>query len=92
MGMDESIGREQIRMSRTKKEKPTLEGGQLLARGDVIQLMDGGEAVKCKVISCLAAEDGGCFAGLEIIEGPRTGERIDAKLRPGTGCGPGSEA
>ncbi len=73
-------------MSRTKKEKPTLEGGQLLARGDVIQLMDGGEAVKCRVLSCLAADGGGCFAGLEIIEGPRAGECIDAKLRPGTGC------
>lgn len=78
-------------MSKKKKEKLTLEGGQLLARGDVIQLMDGGETVKCKVLSCLAAEDGGCFAGLEIVEGPRTGERIDAKLRAGVGCRSGTE-
>lgn len=79
-------------MSRPKKEKPTLEGGRLLAGGDVIQLMDGGETVKCRVISCLAADDGGCFAGLEIIEGPRAGERINAKLRPGAACGPDSDA
>lgn len=73
-------------MSRNKKERLTLEGGQLLARGDVIQLMDGGERVKCKVLSCLALDDGSCLAGLEITEGPRTGERLDAKLRTGARC------
>lgn len=77
-------------MSRKKKEKLTLEGGQLLARGDVIQLQDGGETVKCRVLSCLAAEGGGCFAGLEVVEGPRTGERINAKLRADVGCSGGT--
>lgn len=70
-------------MGRQKEKKVSPAGGQLLAQGDVIQLMDGGEIVKCKVLSCLAAEDGGSFAGLEIVEGPGAGERINAKLRAG---------
>ncbi len=68
-------------MAREKKPKSTLSGGQLLAPGDVIQVMDKGSPVKCRVLSCLAAEGGGCLAGLEILEGDRKGERIQTTLR-----------
>jgi len=67
-------------MAKEKKYKSTLRGGQLLAPGDVIQVMDQGSLVKCRVLSCLAAEGGGCLAGLEILEGSRKGERIQATL------------
>ncbi|MBI4966300.1 MAG: hypothetical protein HY913_23680 [Desulfomonile tiedjei] len=65
-----------------KKDKATIEGRQLLAQGDVIQVMDKSVPVKCRVLSCLAIEGGGCLAGLEILEGERKGERISTKLRP----------
>jgi len=68
-------------MSRKKKWTKTVEGGQLLAQGDVIQVMDKGVPVKCVVLSCLAVEDGGCLAGLEILDGERKGERFSTKLR-----------
>lgn len=70
-------------MAERKKEKLTIQGGELLARGDVIQLMDRGEAVKCRVLSVLTAQGGGCFTALEILEGDRKGERIEARLRAG---------
>ena len=70
-------------MARNKKREFTLRGGQLLARGDIIQVMDQNAAVKCRVLSCLGTEDGGCLASLEVIEGERTGERFDSKLHPG---------
>jgi hypothetical protein len=70
-------------MARRKKEKLTVQGGELLTSGDVIQLMDGGKTVKCRVLSVLAAEGGGCFAALEILEGERKGERIETRLRAG---------
>lgn len=64
-------------MAREKKYRSTVRGGQLLAPGDVIQVMDQGSLVKCRVLSCLAVEGGGCFAGLEILEG----ERMQTTLR-----------
>jgi hypothetical protein len=69
-------------MARKKKREFVLRGGQLLARGDVIQVMDGNAPVTCKVLACLGTDDGGCLASLEIIDGERKGERIDTKLRP----------
>ncbi len=70
-------------MAERKKEKLTMQGGQLLARGDIIQLMDHGVLVRCRVLSCLATEGGGCFAALEILEGDRKGQRIETRLRAG---------
>ena len=58
-------------------------GTQLLERGEVIQFMDKGELLKCRVLSCLAVEGGGCYAALEVLEGDRKGERIETKLRTG---------
>jgi hypothetical protein len=68
-------------MAREKKYRSTVRGGQLLAPGDVIQVMDQGSLVKCRVLSCLAVEGGSCLAGLEILEGKRKGERIQTTLR-----------
>jgi hypothetical protein len=68
-------------MAREKKYRSTVRGGQLLAPGDIIQVMDEGTLVKCRVLSCLAVEGGGCLAGLEILEGKRKGERIQTTLR-----------
>ncbi|MGB6066751.1 MAG: hypothetical protein WBG50_18255 [Desulfomonilaceae bacterium] len=70
-------------MAKEKKYKSSLRGEQLLAPGDVIQVMDQGSLVKCRVLSCLAVEGGGCLAGLEILEGERKGERMQATLRTG---------
>lgn len=64
-----------------KKEKLTLRGGQLLARGDIIKISDQGSLVKCRVLSCLTADQESCHATLEILEGDRKGERISATLR-----------
>lgn len=68
-------------MAREKKYKSSLRGAQLLAPGDVIQVMDQGSPVKCRVLSCLAVEGGGCLAGLEILDGKRKGERIQTTIR-----------
>lgn len=70
-------------MARKKEWTRTMRGTQLLAAGDLIQLMDQGTVLKCRVLSCLATEDGGCLASVEIIEGERTGEKIRTVLRAG---------
>ncbi len=58
-----------------------MSGGQLIASGDVIKVKDQGSLVQCRVLSCLATEDGACLANLEILEGERKGEKISATLR-----------
>lgn len=58
-----------------------MSGGQLIASGDVIRVMDQGSVVECRVLSCLATEDGACLASLEILSGERKGEKISATLR-----------
>jgi hypothetical protein len=68
-------------MARTKKEKVILSGAQLMSPGEVIKVMDEGTLVECRVLSCLAAEPGKCRADLEILDGPRKGQRIGATLR-----------
>jgi hypothetical protein len=68
-------------VAKEKKYKSTLRGGQLLAPGDVIQVMDQGSPVKCRLLSCLAGEGGAFLASLEILEGDRKGERIQTTLR-----------
>lgn len=68
---------------RSDKPKPEIKGGMLIQRGEVIQLMDQGSPVRCRVISCLAMKEGSCWATLEILEGDRSGVRIEARLRPG---------
>jgi hypothetical protein len=68
-------------MPRKKKEKCLLRGSQLLARGDIIKVMDEGSPISCKVLSCLGNPDGSCVAGLEILEGERQGQRIQTTLR-----------
>ena len=70
-------------MAKKKDRKIKLRGGQLLAGGDIIHVMDQGTPVKCRVCSCLAMEDGRCLASLEILEGDKRGERIETVLRPG---------
>lgn len=70
-------------MARTKKEKLTLSGGQLLSAGDVIRVMEQDNPVKCKVLSCLATPEGGCYASLEILEGDRRGQRFRTHLKAG---------
>ncbi len=65
-----------------------MRGTQLVAPGDVIQLMDQGSLLKCQVLSSLATPDGGFYANVQIVEGDRKGEKISAKLRPGTEEGP----
>jgi hypothetical protein len=68
---------------RGDKPKAEIRGGMLIRRGEVIHLMDQGVLIKCRVISCLAMKEGSCWATLEILEGERSGVRIDARLRPG---------
>lgn len=70
-------------MARKKEWTKTMRGTQLLAPGDLIQLMDQGTVLKCRVLSCLATEDGGCLASVEIIEGARRGEKIRTVLKAG---------
>ncbi len=70
-------------MARKKDWSNTMRGGQLLARGEVIQFMDSGTLLKCRVLSCLSVEDGRVMAILEVLEGERKGEKIEAALRAG---------
>lgn len=71
----------EVNLAKEKKYRSTVRGRQLLASGDIIQVMDEGTLVKCRVLSCLAVESGSCLAGLEILEGKRKGERIQTTLR-----------
>jgi hypothetical protein len=71
-------------MSRKKKAEITMRGSQLMAPGEIIQVMDGGTPVKCRVLSCLGTDDGKCLASLEILEGERKGDRIQTTLRAGS--------
>jgi hypothetical protein len=70
-------------MPRKRKVEMTMRGGQLLGSGDIIQVMEEGGPVKCRVLSCLGMEDGSCLASLEILEGERKGERMRTTLRSG---------
>ncbi|GEM_PF-698634 len=73
-------------MGKKKREwTRTMRGAQLMAPGDVIRLMDQGSLLKCRVLSCLATEDGGCLANVVVMEGERKDEKIQAKLVPGKG-------
>jgi hypothetical protein len=69
-------------MPRKKKAEITMRGSQLLAAGDIIQVMNSEAPVKCRVLSCLGTDDGGCLASLEILEGERKGDRLQTTLRP----------
>ncbi|MEW6141113.1 MAG: hypothetical protein AB1733_23055 [Thermodesulfobacteriota bacterium] len=75
-----------------RKREVTLRGNQLLARGDIIQMMDNDRLVRCRVLSCLAREDGACMAGLEILDGERAGEKIQTILRPSDERVPGGSS
>jgi hypothetical protein len=68
-------------MPKDKDWTKTMRGRQLLAPGDIIDVMENDAAVKARVLSCLALEDGGCLASLEILEGERQGQRVETKLR-----------
>jgi len=70
-------------MARTKEPGICMSGGQLIAAGDLIKVMDRRSVVECRVLSCLATDDGACLASLEILEGERKGEKITATLRAG---------
>ncbi len=68
-------------MRKPKEKQVMLSGAQLMARGDVITMMDEGVPVKCMVLSCIGESDGKCLATVEFLEGPRKGSRISASLR-----------
>jgi hypothetical protein len=68
-------------MPKDKEWTKTMRGRQLLAPGDIIHLMEQNAPVKARVLSCLALEDGGCMASLEILEGERKGQRLETKLQ-----------
>jgi len=70
-------------MTKRKKDKTTIPGASLLARGEIIQVMDQGVPVKCRVLSAVLAEDGSTLAGLEVLEGENKGRKITSKLRAG---------
>lgn len=70
-------------MARKTSREAKIQGGQLLARGDIISVMEQGVPVSCRVLSCLAVEDGACFARLEFLEGERKGEHVETLLRAG---------
>lgn len=66
-----------------KKEKVIMaSGGQLVARGDIITIDEGGELVRCRVLSCIAVGDR-CAASLEALEGPHKGEKFQATIKAG---------
>jgi hypothetical protein len=83
--LDKRYNSEGIKVAK-KKEKVLMRGSQLIARGDIVRVMDKGSPIQCRVLSCLATADGACVAGLEILEGERKGERITATLRAGEEC------
>jgi len=68
-------------MPREKDWTKTMRGRQLMAPGDVIDFIDQGGPVKCRVLSCLALDDGSCLASLEVLEGERQGHRLEKKLK-----------
>lgn len=70
-------------MRKPKNRQVMLSGAQLLARGDIITMMDEDVPVKCMVMSCIGDNQGTCLATVEILEGPRKGSRISASLRAG---------
>ncbi len=78
-------------MARKKEREFMLKGGQLLASGDIIRIGERESPLKCRVLSCLATDDGGCLASLEVLEGERKGERINTRLMPGDPSDGGSE-
>ncbi len=67
-------------MAKKKEWTRTMRGGQLISAGDVIRIMDGSGLQRCRVLSCIATEDGGCLANVEALEGANRGERFTAKL------------
>jgi len=67
-------------MRRPKEKEVVLRGDQLLRCGDIITLMDEGTPTKCKVLSCLGTGSGSCVAGVEFIEGPKKGKRLETSL------------
>ncbi len=70
-------------MPKKKEWQQNMHGSQLLARGEVIQFIDKGELLQCRVLSCLAVEGWSVYASLEVTVGERKGERIEAMLRAG---------
>ena len=70
-------------MRKPKEKEISLRGDQLLCRGDVVYVMDEGIPTKCRVLSCLGTERGSCLAGLEILEGPKKGIRMETTLVAG---------
>ena len=67
-------------MRRPKEKEVLLRGDQLLCRGDIITLMDEGTPTRCKILSCLGANNGSCLARVEFIEGPKKGKRLETSL------------
>lgn len=67
-------------MPKDKEWTRTMRGRQLLAPGDIIDVLEKDVPVKARVLSCLALEDGSCMASLEMLEGERKGQRLETKL------------
>lgn len=67
-----------------KKDKTwtkTMRGNQLMSPGETIEIMDNDDKLQCRVLSCLAVEDGGCVASVVVLDGPRKGEKIQGYLK-----------
>ncbi|MFH1114507.1 MAG: hypothetical protein V1792_11350 [Pseudomonadota bacterium] len=79
-------------MAKKKEREFMLKGGQLLAVGDIIRIGERDSPLKCRVLSCLGTDDGGCLASLEVLDGERKGERIKTRLMPGNPDGGSEEA
>jgi hypothetical protein len=68
----------------SKKDKTwtkTMRGEQLVSPGDIIEINDKGDQLKCRVLSCLAVEDGGCVASVVVLEGPKKGDKLQGYLK-----------
>jgi hypothetical protein len=68
----------------SKKDKiwtKTMRRDQLVSPGDIIEIKEDQDLLKCRVLSCLAVEDGGCVASVVVLDGPRKGDKIQGYLK-----------
>jgi hypothetical protein len=68
-------------MAKKREWTKSTRGSQLITPGDIITLMENGTPLTCRVLACLAMEEGRCGASLEVVEGDRKGERIKSIIR-----------
>lgn len=80
-------------MGKRSERQIKVQGAQLIERGEIVRVMEGGAEIKCRVLSCIATEGGACLANLEIVGGEQTGRKFEAVLRasPVRHAKPGSD-